>query len=209
MKKYISYLSFILIIISCDKTKQVTDNSLKTIGEGADKVKGVFVEPDSIKQKKQDIYYQELSQLNPEYKEVASFFSKSNNPYVQEKEGDIYKIYRLTIDNDGSITYQDSSNGEEIKYFYKTDKNFYIYTFSIANNQIKRCVGVRKIVNDNFKSPAYDLIFENEKLVQEEFIGDVSKNFYSKDGKQYFEIKKKFEDSKIITTYDLGKEKDF
>ena len=212
MKQFYLSLGLSLFLFSCNKTKDLIDETgiitYNKVIKNHEKVKDFFSSDESIKQRRIE-YDNYMLKTFPEYENVYTFFSKIDNPLVLEKNGDLYRINKITVDDDGSLEYINPSIDDERKYFYKTDKNFYIYTFKIDNNKITECIGIRRIENSAYNSQVHDLIFENDKLIKEEFIGKVIKDFFDKDETQFFKIKKRIDDNRVITIYNLGKIKNF
>lgn len=186
----------------------IVSTSLKTIKNSAGDVKDLIIESDSVKNEKKSTYYNIINKSYPEFKSVEKFFA-SNTPYILEKDGELYRVKELKITDDGTIIHNHGKNKDEALYFYMTKNNYYIYTFDISNKNNPEFKAVRRIKRGKFSQPIHDLIFENEKLIREDFVTDVSKDFFSKDGIQYFEIEKKTDDNKIINQYNLGQVRDF
>ena len=204
MKKINLLLTSVILLSSCSYVHQTGDKIITLYKKGKDYI----IEPDSIKNLREQIYLDEMSSKHPEYLNVVTFF-KENNEQVLEKNGDLYPIVDVNILDNGSIIHNAYNSPNEVKYLYKTEDNFYIYTFQIKASQIDSCTNIRRIRNGYFKEPVHDLIFENNRLIKEEFVSEVSKKFYDENGIQYFRVSKKFDNGEVVNKYNLGPIKNF
>jgi len=204
MKNFHLLLTYAILLSSCSYTHKAGEQVTNLYNKG----KGYIIEPDSIKNLRKQLYLKKLTSKHPEYHNIETFFKQKNN-MVLEDNGDLYPIIDVNISDNGSIIHNAYDSSNEVKYLYKTDDNFYIYTFQLKGAQIDSCMGIRRIGNGYFKEPVHDLIFKNNRLVKEEYIAEVSKSFYDKDGIQYFKITKKFDSGEVINQYNLGSVKDF
>lgn len=210
------FISTLLLIMSCsqeDKKENVKDegivnSSINNIKTSVGGLKDLIVESDSVKNQKKLAYYASINKSYPEFQQISKLFL-STSPYILEKDGEIYRVNELKITDDGTVIHNHGNNNDEALYFYKTDNNYYIYTFDISKKSKPEFKALRRIKRGKFSQPVHDLIFENDKLIKEDFVADVSKDFYSKDGIQYFELEKKDENGKVVNQYNLGPKRDF
>lgn len=210
--KYLLYVPIILSFFSCskkeDKVSEKNRNgfvskSLSTVKSSAGQLKDYVIEPDSIKQSRRFTYHKMMLLRYPEYSKILDFF-KTKSPYVLETRGKIYRINDLKITDNGTIIHKYDEDPTEVKYFYDADKNYYVYTFNIENENNPVYSNVRRIRKGAMSQPVHDLLFENGRLIREDFVADVSKDFFDENGNQYFEIIKKIDGSKVKNLYNLG-----
>lgn len=216
-KRYSLFVIICILLFSCSEENKkdssnsessVISKSLNSVKSGMVSVKDYVVEPESEKAKRREDYMNLMLKTYPEYKNIQSFFhGKSAN--ILESGGRFYRIVAVTITDDGSVIHKGNENPKEVQYFYDADDNYYIYTFDISNNSHINCTNIRRIKKGNFSQPMHDLIFENGKLIREQFILDVSKDFYDKNDTQFFKISSKVEGSKVENLFNLGQVQDF
>ena len=210
-----NYLIIIVAIVfsSCAEKKIVENVFLEEIVEGGGsylkKTKDMFIESDASKNEKRMLYLENMIKQNPEYKYVISFFEKSNNPYVLEEGGDLYKIIDSQVDDSGSTLYKYEED-EVLKYFYKTKNHFYLYSLSIRGKDKVECLSVRRVGDGMFKTAMHDIAFdENHKIIKEDYKGEFSTKFFEKDANQYFRFSNKVNGDKVVNTLNLGPVKNF
>ncbi|MFV0211419.1 hypothetical protein OBK22_06365 [Empedobacter falsenii] len=211
------FISTLFLLMSCsqeDKKESIKEeegvvySGLNTIKTSVGGVKDMIVESDSVKNQKKLAYYASINKSYPEFEKISKLFT-SSSPYILEKGGEIYRVKELKITDDGTIIHNHVNDNNEVLYFYLADNNYYIYTFDISKKSKPEFKALRRIKRGKFSQPVHDLIFENDKLIKEDFVADVSKDFYSKDGIQYFEIEKKDDNGKVVNQYNLGQKRDF
>lgn len=188
--------------------QSIVDKSLNAIKSGGTTIKNFVVEPDSIKENRRLEYLSSMTKKYPEYHSASQFFN-SSSVFVPEKNGTFYKILQQKITDDKSISYKSQNPHEEALYLYNADNNYYIYTFTLKEKSKVQFSDLRRIKKGTFKQPVHDLIFENNRLSNEIFVKDATSDFFDKDGVQYFEIKEKFNDSKIEHLFELGPVQNF
>ncbi|MDM1510159.1 hypothetical protein HX082_12215 [Myroides odoratimimus] len=202
---------FTLVFLSCSSKKEdsekVVDKQVEDKGFFT-KTKEFFVDSDEIKNDRRLTYLTNMDAKYPDYKLVLEFFDTPNNPFILESEGDLYRIIDSQIDDAGSKVYKYEEQ-DVLMYFYKAKENFYIYSFSIDNAKKLNCISVRRIGDGMFKTDMHDIVFENNKIIREDFKGEFSTKFYKEDKKQYFRYSSKVNGDKVVNTLNLGVIKEF
>ncbi|MDM1085781.1 hypothetical protein Q2490_15010 [Myroides odoratimimus] len=202
---------FTLVFLSCSSKKEdsekVVDKQVEDKGFFT-KTKEFFVDSDEIKNDRRLTYLTNMDAKYPDYKLVLEFFDTPNNPFILESEGDLYRIIDSQIDDAGSKVYKYEEQ-DVLMYFYKAKENFYIYSFSIDNAKKLSCISVRRIGDGMFKTDMHDIVFENNKIIREDFKGEFSTKFYKEDKNQYFRYSSKVNGDKVVNTLNLGVIKEF
>ncbi|KUF41713.1 hypothetical protein AS361_01480 [Myroides marinus] len=202
---------FTLVFLSCSSKKEdsekVVDKQVEDKGFFT-KTKEFFVDSDEIKNDRRLTYLTSMDAKYPDYKLVLEFFDTPNNPFILESEGDLYRIIDSQIDDAGSKVYKYEEQ-DVLMYFYKAKENFYIYSFSIDNAKKLSCISVRRIGDGMFKTDMHDIVFENNKIIREDFKGEFSTKFYKEDKNQYFRYSSKVNGDKVVNTLNLGVIKEF
>ncbi|MDM1409096.1 hypothetical protein [Myroides sp. DF42-4-2] len=198
-----------LVFLSCSTKKedseQVVDIQIEEKGF-LTKTKEIFIDSDEVKNDRRLTYLTDMITKYPDYKLVLEFFNSDNNPYILEANGDLYKIIDSQIDDAGSKVYKYE---DVLTYFYKAKENFYIYSFSIDNAKKLSCTSVRRIGDGLFKTDMHDIVFEDHKIVKEDYKGEVSTKFYKEGKQQYFRYSNKVNGDKVVHTLNLGTIKEF
>lgn len=202
---------FTLVFLSCSSKKEDSDKAIdKQVKDKGffTKTKEFFVDSDEIKNDRRLTYLTNMDAKYPDYTLVLDFFDTPNNPFILESEGDLYRIIDSQIDDAGSKVYKYEEQ-DVLMYFYKAKENFYIYSFSIDNAKKLSCISVRRIGDGMFKTDMHDIVFENNKIIREDFKGEFSTKFYKEDKNQYFRYSSKVNGDKIVNTLNLGVIKEF
>ncbi|MTG99106.1 hypothetical protein GJV76_13350 [Myroides sp. BIT-d1] len=198
-----------LVFLSCSSKKedseQVVDNKVDEKGF-LTKTKEMFIDSDEVKNDRRLAYLTDMNTKYPDYKLVLEFFGSDNNPYILESNGDLYKIIDSQIDDAGSKIYKYE---DVLMYFYKAKENFYIYSFSIDNAKKLNCTSVRRIGDGVFKTDMHDIVFEDNKIVREDFKGEFLTKFYKEGKQQYFRYSNKINGDRVVNTLNLGAIKEF
>lgn len=202
---------FTLVFLSCSSKKEdsekVVDQQVESKGFFTKTIE-FFVDSNEIKNDRRLTYFSNMDTKYPDYKLVREFFDTPNNPFILESEGDLYRIIDSQIDDSGSKVYKYEEQ-DVLMYFYKAKENFYIYSFSIDNAKKLSCISVRRIGDGMFKTDMHDIIFENNKVIREDFKGEFSTKFYKEDKNQYFRYSSKVNEDKVVNTLNLGVIKEF
>lgn len=208
-----------VLLFSCGKEdkkeiKKVTTET-KTDGNYISKkwknAKEVFVDSDSIINVRKTTYFTDQRKKYPEYSKVQKWF-ESNPKELMNLKGDYYKMLKATIADGSTIIYKDLKEltiAKRYQYLYVTEDAFYIYDLSYDKNRVEM-KGSRRILKGYGKEPMHDLIFDSKmNLIKELYKGEVEQDFYTKNGRLYFEFKKEINDSYVGNTIDLGTERNF
>ena len=80
----------------------------------------------------------------------------------------VMRVINEMINSVLEVDYNEYNEGEELRYEYDLNDNWYINIFGVNENDIKEYVGSGiEMINDDFDNIKYNLSIENDNLIIE------------------------------------------
>jgi hypothetical protein len=214
-----SLIILLIALVSCNETKNAYNKSKEALSSSADYLDSTLIKQpikyfddrsaksDSLEKKKLMDYYSYYGNKYPEYSAVRKWF-ESSPPQTQNLQGNFYKIIKSVVKDGKNIdrkNHEKFDSTELYKYFYETEDFYFIFNLKQERGKII-CVGVRRIGNGIGDESMYDVIYNDNNIVQKEiFQAEVNPDLYEEDDIIYFEFEKKVDDKKVVNTLNLGR----